>query len=39
VRSSPGGNKRYSRGVKCGGQKEGGTKDAVFILEDNATVS
>ncbi|CAE6503958.1 unnamed protein product [Rhizoctonia solani] len=32
-------NLRYSRGVKCGGQKEGGTKGAVFILESGATVS
>ncbi|KAH7335938.1 pectate lyase [Rhizoctonia solani] len=32
-------NLRYSRGVKCGGQKEGGTKDAVFILESGATIS
>ncbi|CAE6460942.1 unnamed protein product [Rhizoctonia solani] len=39
--SSPfdGKNLRYSRGVKCGGQKEGGTKDAVFILESGATIS
>ncbi|CAE6483684.1 unnamed protein product [Rhizoctonia solani] len=32
-------NLRYSRGVKCGGQKEGGTKDAVFVLESGATIS
>lgn len=31
-----GGWKRYDRGVKCSGQKEGGEKDAVFILEDGA---
>ncbi|KAG8684566.1 hypothetical protein FRC11_011913, partial [Ceratobasidium sp. 423] len=31
-------NLRYSRGVKCGGQKEG-TKDAAFILESGATIS
>ncbi|EUC54947.1 pectate lyase, putative, partial [Rhizoctonia solani AG-3 Rhs1AP] len=28
-----------NRGVKCGGQKEGGSKDAVFILESGATIS
>ncbi|CCO38006.1 putative pectate lyase E [Rhizoctonia solani AG-1 IB] len=32
-------NVRYGRGVTCGGQKEGGTKDAVFILESGATLS
>ncbi|QRW24158.1 pectate lyase [Rhizoctonia solani] len=32
-------NLRYGRGVKCGGQKEGGTKDAVFILESGATLA
>jgi pectate lyase len=33
-----GGLKTYGRGVKCSGQKEGGDKDAVFILEDGATL-
>ncbi|GFF38871.1 probable pectate lyase E [Aspergillus lentulus] len=33
-----GGMKTYGRGVKCTGQKEGGDKDAVFILEDGATL-
>ncbi|CAE6365772.1 unnamed protein product, partial [Rhizoctonia solani] len=37
--SFDGKNLRYGRGVKCGGQKEGGTKDAVFILESGATLS
>ncbi|CAE6436219.1 unnamed protein product [Rhizoctonia solani] len=31
-------NLRYGRGVTCGGQKEGGTKDAVFVLESGATI-
>ncbi|CAE6431469.1 unnamed protein product [Rhizoctonia solani] len=29
---------RYDRGKKCSGQKEGGDKDAVFLLEDGATI-
>uniref|UniRef100_A0A8H7N766 Pectate lyase n=1 Tax=Bionectria ochroleuca TaxID=29856 RepID=A0A8H7N766_BIOOC len=29
---------KYDRGVKCGGQKEGGEKDTVFVLEDGATL-
>ncbi|KAI9150786.1 pectate lyase [Paramyrothecium foliicola] len=29
---------RYDRGVKCTGQSEGGDKDAVFTLEDGATI-
>ncbi|RSM15519.1 putative pectate lyase F [Fusarium ambrosium] len=29
---------RYDRGVKCSGQAEGGSKDAVFILEEGATL-
>ncbi|RHZ47645.1 hypothetical protein CDV55_100544 [Aspergillus turcosus] len=33
-----GGLKTYGRGVKCSGQKEGGDKDAVFILEEGATL-
>ncbi|KAL4995249.1 pectate lyase E [Aspergillus recurvatus] len=33
-----GGLKTYGRGVKCTGQKEGGDKDAVFILQDGATL-
>ncbi|KAB5589527.1 hypothetical protein CTheo_7034 [Ceratobasidium theobromae] len=33
-----GGGLRYGRGVKCGGQKEGGDKDAVFLLESDATL-
>lgn len=32
------GGRRYGRGVKCGEKKEGGEKDAVFILEANATL-
>ncbi|CEL54174.1 hypothetical protein RSOLAG1IB_06885 [Rhizoctonia solani AG-1 IB] len=36
--SFDGKNLRYGRGVKCGGQKEGGSKDAVFILESGATI-
>ena len=34
-----GGYKTYGRGVSCSGQKEGGDSDAVFILEDGATLS
>lgn len=30
---------RYDRGVSCGGQSEGGDKDAVFILEEGASIS
>ncbi|KAJ3265224.1 hypothetical protein HDU77_006079 [Chytriomyces hyalinus] len=33
-----GGLKKYGRGVKCTGQAEGGNKDAVFLVEDGATV-
>ncbi|RYP44548.1 hypothetical protein DL768_008997 [Monosporascus sp. mg162] len=33
-----GGMKTYGRGVKCTGQDEGGDADAVFILEDGATL-
>ncbi|KAK1579161.1 pectate lyase [Colletotrichum navitas] len=33
-----GGLKTYGRGVKCTGQAEGGNKDAVFILENGATL-
>lgn len=33
-----GGMKTYGRGVKCTGQKEGGDADAVFILENGATL-
>ncbi|GKT94299.1 pectate lyase E [Colletotrichum tofieldiae] len=33
-----GGLKTYGRGVKCTGQAEGGDKDAVFILENGATL-
>ena len=33
-----GGYKTYGRGVKCGGQAEGGNEDAVFILADGATL-
>ncbi|KDN60045.1 putative pectate lyase [Colletotrichum sublineola] len=33
-----GGLKTYGRGVKCTGQVEGGDKDAVFILENGATL-
>lgn len=36
--SFDGGMKTYGRGVKCGGQKEGGDADAVFILQDGATL-
>ncbi|QRW24146.1 pectate lyase [Rhizoctonia solani] len=37
--SFDGKNLRYHRGVTCGGQKEGGDKDAVFLLESGATLS
>ena len=34
-----GGNVRYDRGTgACSGQKEGGDKDAVFLLENGATL-
>ncbi|KAE8149211.1 putative pectate lyase E [Aspergillus avenaceus] len=33
-----GGLKTYGRGVKCTGQKEGGDKDAVFIVEDGGVL-
>ncbi|KAF2255799.1 polysaccharide lyase family 3 protein [Trematosphaeria pertusa] len=33
-----GGMKTYGRGVECTGQDEGGDSDAVFILEDGATL-
>ena len=33
-----GGMKTYGRGVKCTGQVEGGDADAVFQLEDGATL-
>lgn len=33
-----GGMKTYGRGVSCTGQKEGGDSDAVFQLEDGATL-
>ncbi|GJC81413.1 putative pectate lyase E [Colletotrichum liriopes] len=33
-----GGLKTYGRGVKCTGQAEGGDKDAVFILDNGATL-
>lgn len=33
-----GGFKTYGRGVKCTGQAEGGNKDAVFQLENGATL-
>ncbi|EFX02836.1 pectate lyase [Grosmannia clavigera kw1407] len=33
-----GGLKTYGRGVSCTGQAEGGNSDAVFILEDGATL-
>ncbi|KAF2441212.1 polysaccharide lyase family 3 protein [Karstenula rhodostoma CBS 690.94] len=33
-----GGYKTYGRGVKCTGQAEGGDADAVFILENGATL-
>lgn len=33
-----GGYKTYGRGVKCTGQDEGGDADAVFILENGATL-
>ncbi|KAM0715098.1 hypothetical protein Q7P37_009563 [Cladosporium fusiforme] len=29
---------KYDRGVKCGGQSEGGEADTVFVLEDGATL-
>lgn len=33
-----GGYKTYGRGVSCTGQAEGGNDDAVFLLEDGATL-
>ncbi|KAF2019865.1 polysaccharide lyase family 3 protein [Aaosphaeria arxii CBS 175.79] len=33
-----GGMTRFGRGVTCGGQSEGGDSDAVFLLEDGATL-
>lgn len=36
--SFDGGMKTYGRGVQCTGQKEGGDADAVFELEDGATL-
>ncbi|KAF4304257.1 Pectate lyase catalytic [Botryosphaeria dothidea] len=36
--SFDGGMKTYGRGVSCTGQAEGGNKDAVFQLEDGATL-
>lgn len=36
--SFDGGMKTYGRGVKCTGQVEGGDSDAVFILENGATL-
>ncbi|KAI1409297.1 polysaccharide lyase family 3 protein [Hypoxylon sp. FL1857] len=36
--SFDGGMKTYGRGVKCTGQAEGGDSDAVFELEDGATL-
>ncbi|KAL1667952.1 polysaccharide lyase family 3 protein [Schizophyllum commune] len=30
---------RFDRGTKCGGQSEGGDSDAVFLLEDGASIS
>ena len=33
-----GGLKTYGRGVSCTGQAEGGDADAVFLLEDGATL-
>jgi hypothetical protein len=39
-KSFDGGNVRYDRGSgACTGQKEGGDKDAVFLLEEGATLS
>ncbi|KAL1748550.1 polysaccharide lyase family 3 protein [Schizophyllum fasciatum] len=34
-----GGNVRFDRGKACGGQSEGGDSDAVFLLEDGASLS
>jgi hypothetical protein len=33
-----GGMKTYGRGVKCGGQAEGGSKDAVFQIANGGTL-
>jgi pectate lyase len=33
-----GGMKTFGRGVKCSGQKEGGDKDAVFIIADGGVL-
>ncbi|KAG8692484.1 hypothetical protein FRC08_009741 [Ceratobasidium sp. 394] len=39
AKSITGGNVRYDRGSgACTGQKEGGDKDAVFILQSGATI-
>lgn len=37
--SFDGGYKTYGRGVSCTGQAEGGDSDAVFLLEDGASLS
>ena len=34
-----GGNVRFDRGTSCTGQAEGGDSDAVFLLEDGASLS
>ncbi|KAK0608960.1 Pectate lyase H [Lasiodiplodia hormozganensis] len=33
-----GGMKKYDRGVSCGGQEEGGDKDAVFLVQSGGTL-
>lgn len=37
--SFDGGYVMYDRGVDCTGQEEGGSSDAVFILESGASLS
>lgn len=37
--SFDGGNAMFDRGVACTGQEEGGSSDAVFILEKGASLS
>ncbi|KAK0195483.1 polysaccharide lyase family 3 protein [Armillaria mellea] len=37
--SFDGDNVRYDRGTECGGQSEGGDSDAVFLLEEGASLS
>lgn len=38
VSTFDGGMKKYDRGVSCGGQEEGGDKDAVFLVQSGGTL-